>query len=74
MFGEYIKARRKNIMAWVIVCGLFALVFSLYRLPIAPVVYGALLSGFFGLILRSLIIFPTVADASFSKDLQRRSH
>ncbi|MGN0647078.1 MAG: sensor histidine kinase [Oscillospiraceae bacterium] len=37
-------------MAWVIVCGLFALVFSLYRLPIAPVVYGALLSGFFGLI------------------------
>lgn len=50
MFGEYIKARRKSIIAWVIVCGVFALVFSLCRLPIAPVGYGALLSGFFGLI------------------------
>lgn len=50
MFGEYIISHRKNIIVWVIVCGLFALVFSLYGLPLAPVLYGALLSGFFGLI------------------------
>lgn len=50
MFGEYIISHRKNIIVWIIVCGLFALVFSLYGLPLAPVLYGALLSGFFGLV------------------------
>lgn len=50
MFGDYVKAHRKNIIVWAIVCGLFALVFSLYGLPLTPVLYGALLSGFFGLI------------------------
>lgn len=50
MFFEYIKSHRKNIILWLIICALFALVFSLYGLPLAPVLYGALLSGFFGLV------------------------
>ncbi|MGN1089004.1 MAG: sensor histidine kinase, partial [Huintestinicola sp.] len=50
MFGEYILSHKKNIIVWLIVCALFALVFKLYGLPIAPVLYGALLSGFFGLV------------------------
>lgn len=50
MFGEYIVSHKKNIIVWLIVCALFALVFALYELPTAPVLYGALLSGFFGLL------------------------
>lgn len=50
MFGEYIKAHKKNIIVWLIICALFALVFSLYGLPLSPVLYGALLSGFFGIV------------------------
>lgn len=50
MIADYIKSCKKSIIVWLIICALFALVFSLYGLPIAPVLYGALLSGFFGLI------------------------
>lgn len=50
MFGEYILSHKKNIIVWLIVCALFALVFSLYGLPLSPVLYGALLSGFLGLV------------------------
>ncbi|MGN1101185.1 MAG: sensor histidine kinase [Huintestinicola sp.] len=50
MFYEYILSHKKNIIVWLIICALFALVFSLYGLPIAPVLYGALLSVFFGLV------------------------
>ena len=48
MFGGYIASHKKGIIVWVIVCAVFALVFSLYGLPVLPVLYGTLLSGFFG--------------------------
>lgn len=50
MFGKYLLAHKKNIIVWLIVCLVFALVFSLYDLPIAPVLYGSILSGFAGLV------------------------
>ncbi len=50
MIADYFKSCKKSIIVWFIICALFALVFSLYGLPIAPVLYGALLSGFFGLV------------------------
>lgn len=50
MLGKYILSHKKNIIVWLIVCALFALIFALYELPLAPILYGALLSGFFGLI------------------------
>lgn len=50
MFIEYLSAHKKNIIVWLIICAAFALVFSLYELPLAPVLYGAALSGFFGLV------------------------
>lgn len=37
-------------IVWLIVCAVFAVVFSLYELPLAPVLYGAVLSGFFGVV------------------------
>lgn len=50
MLGEYLISHLKSIIFWLIVCTLFAVLFSLYALPIAPVLYGTLLSGFFGLV------------------------
>lgn len=50
MFGEYLLSHKKSVIVWLIICGLFAVVFSLYGLPAAPVLYGAMLSGFFGLV------------------------
>ena len=50
MFGEFISAHKKNIIVWLIICVVFAVVFSLYELPLAPVLYGAVLSGFFGVV------------------------
>lgn len=50
MIADYINSRKKSIIVWLIICALFALVFALYGLPAAPVLYGALLSGFFGLV------------------------
>lgn len=50
MFGEYILSHKKNIIVWLIICTLFVLVFSLYGLPLSPVLYGSMLSGFFGLV------------------------
>ena len=50
MLGKYILSHKKNIIVWLIVCVLFAVIFSLYELPLVPILYGALLSGFFGLI------------------------
>lgn len=50
MFGEYILSHKKNIIVWLIICALFVLVFSLYGLPLPPVLYGSMLSGFFGLV------------------------
>lgn len=50
MFGEYILSHKKNIIVWLIICTLFVLVFSLYGLPLSPVLYGSMLSGFLGLV------------------------
>ncbi|MGN0553883.1 MAG: sensor histidine kinase [Oscillospiraceae bacterium] len=50
MIADYFISHKKSVMAWLIICALFALVFSLYGLPIAPVLYGSMLSGFFGLV------------------------
>lgn len=50
MIAEYIRSHIKSIIVWLIICALFALVFLLYGLPVAPALYGALLSGFFGLV------------------------
>lgn len=50
MFGKYLLAHKKNIIVWLIICSVFALVFSLYDLPTAPVLYGSILSGFAGLV------------------------
>lgn len=51
MFGEFLSAHKKSIIAWLITCAVFALVFLLYELPLAPVLYGAVLSGFFGAVI-----------------------
>lgn len=51
MFGEFLSAHKKSIIAWLITCAVFAVVFSLYELPLAPVLYGAVLSGFFGAVI-----------------------
>ncbi|MGN0636762.1 MAG: sensor histidine kinase [Huintestinicola sp.] len=50
MTADYFRSHIKSIIVWLIICALFALVFLLYGLPVAPVLYGALLSGFFGLV------------------------
>ena len=50
MFSDFLSAHKKNIIVWLIVCAVFAVVFSLYELPLAPVLYGAVLSGFFGVV------------------------
>lgn len=50
MLGKYLLAHKKNIIVWSIICSVFALVFSLYDLPTAPVLYGSILSGFAGLV------------------------
>mgnify|MGYP002679594081 FL=1 len=50
MFEKYLLAHKKNIIVWIIICSVFALVFSLYDLPTAPVLYGSILSGFAGLV------------------------
>lgn len=54
MFGKYLLAHKKNIIVWLIICSVFALVFSLYDLPTAPVLYGSILSGFAGLVFTAI--------------------
>lgn len=49
MLWDYIKSRRVTVAVWAIVCALFAAVFALYSLPLKAVLYGAAVSGFFGL-------------------------
>lgn len=50
MLAEYIRSHNKNIIVWLIICALFAIVFKLFGLPLAPVLYAVVLSGFVGLI------------------------
>lgn len=49
MLWDYIKSRRVTIVVWAIICAVFAAVFALYSLPLKAVLYGAAVSGFFGL-------------------------
>lgn len=49
MLWDYIKSRRVTLAVWAIVCAVFAAVFALYSLPLKAVLYGAAVSGFFGL-------------------------
>ena len=46
MFGKYLKMHRKAILLFVIYCSIAALVFGLYRLPVAAVGYVAVLCIF----------------------------
>lgn len=50
MILDYLKSRIKSLLLWAFVCLVFAAVFSLYELSAAPVMYGALISGFFALV------------------------
>ncbi|MGN1415819.1 MAG: ATP-binding protein [Oscillospiraceae bacterium] len=50
MFIGYLKAHIKGIIVWLIVIAVFAVVFGLFGLPTEAVLYGAAVSGFFGLI------------------------
>lgn len=49
MLWDYIRSRRVTVAVWTIVCVIFAAVFALYSLPLKAVLYGAAVSGFFGL-------------------------
>ncbi|MDE7302142.1 MAG: sensor histidine kinase [Oscillospiraceae bacterium] len=49
MLWDYIKSRRVTVAVWAIICTVFAAVFALYSLPLKAVLYGAAVSGFFGL-------------------------
>lgn len=50
MLAGYIRSHIKNIIVWLIICALFAIIFKLFGLPLAPVLYAVVLSGFVGLI------------------------
>lgn len=49
MLWDYIRSRRISVLAWATVCAVFAVVFALWSLPLKAVLYGAAVSGFFGL-------------------------
>lgn len=49
MIWDYIRSRRVSILIWTAVCTVFAVVFALWSLPLRAVLYGATVSGFFGL-------------------------
>lgn len=49
MLRDYIRSHFVSVLAWAIVCAVFAAVFALYSLPLKAVLYGAAVSGFFGL-------------------------
>ncbi len=50
MLFDYFKSRLKGVLLWIAVCAVFGLVFALYELPAEAVLYGAAVSGFFGII------------------------
>lgn len=49
MLRDYIRSHCVSALAWAVVCAVFAAVFALYSLPLKAVLYGAAVSGFFGL-------------------------
>ncbi|MCM1023725.1 MAG: sensor histidine kinase [Prevotella sp.] len=46
---DYIRSHLVSALVWILVCAVFAAVFALYSLPVEAVMYGAAVSGFFGL-------------------------
>lgn len=44
----YLKSRRRELMAFAFICGIFCIAFALYRVPIGAVLYPALVCGMFG--------------------------
>ncbi len=48
MIADYIKSHIKTLIGWVIVCIIFAVVFSLYELPAGAILYSSAISGAFG--------------------------
>lgn len=53
-FGAYIKQKSKTILAMLLFCIVFAVVFILYKLPLEAVIYPSLLCGLFGLVFIAL--------------------
>lgn len=51
LFAQYLKQRRRGILAAAVFCLIFVMSFLLYHLPIEAVIYPALLCGVLGLIL-----------------------
>lgn len=49
MLRDYIKSHGASILIWTVVCAVFTVVFALWSLPTEAVLYGAAVSGFFGL-------------------------
>ncbi len=47
----YLQTVRKQIVVFLLFCGIFVLVFALCRLPLATVAYGGGIGGFFGLLI-----------------------
>lgn len=47
LFWKYIQLHKNTMTASLICCGMFALIFRLYRLPLMAVLYAAVLSGIF---------------------------
>ena len=47
----YLQTVRKQIVVFLLFCGIFVLVFALCRLPLATVAYGGGICGFFGLLI-----------------------
>lgn len=50
MFWDYFKSHLKSLALWLCICAVFGLVFALYGLPFAAVLYGGAISGFFGIL------------------------
>ena len=51
LFAQYLKQRRRGILAAAVFCFIFAVSFLLYHLPIEAVIYPTLLCGLLGMIL-----------------------
>lgn len=51
MLRSYIKTHRKGLAVCILFMGIMAVVFASYRLPVAAVAYGAMICGFFGMLI-----------------------
>lgn len=51
MFFRYFRMRGKGILVFLLFCAIFAVVFTLFQLPLEPVLYSAAVCAFAGLII-----------------------